>query len=370
MLSNHAREAAMSMTEESTLGLATDGATPKAQLHDELLAHDMDALWTRFAAPPSAPAPSAVPFLWPFSDVDRLMTRAGESVSMEDAERRVVMLVNPGLRHRGATSATLQCNFQLVLPGETARAHRHTMSAIRFVVSGSGACTTVEGEQVTMRPGDLILTPSWTWHDHVNDGGEPMLWLDGLDRPLVSTLEQEVLEPYHQAQQDVTSGVDRTSRVLATSRLTPVDGSVGLAAHGSTPVACYPWSHTEPALATAAAEGVVTPHDDVLLEYTNPATGGPVTKTIACFAQWLRPGVATDAHRQTSTTVYHVVRGSGRTTVDGVDLAWQRGDTFVVPSWARHQHHNGSTTGEAVLFSYSDEPALRALGLYREQNDD
>lgn len=341
--------------------------TTELPLQDDLLAHDMDSLWTRLVAPPTAPAPSAVPHLWPASDVRRLIERAGESVSLADAERRVVMLVNPGLKHRAATSATLQANLQLVLPGETARAHRHTMSAIRFVISGSGAHTTVEGEQVTMRPGDLILTPNWTWHDHVNSGNEPMLWLDGLDRPMVTLLEQEVFEPYHQERQDVVNGVDRSSRVLSGHRLTP-PGT--LAAGVGSPVANYPWSQTEPALAAAAEEGVVTPYDDAILEYTDPRNGGPVTPTIGCYAQWIRPGVSTAAHRQTCTTIYYVVRGSGVTSVDDRELAWQPGDTFVVPSWAVHAHRNLSASSEAVLFSYSDAPALRSLGLYREQAAD
>jgi len=140
---------------------------------------------------PSEPMTSVKPCLWKWRDVHQSLVRAGEVISLENSERRVVRLVNPGLDRRcGFATHTLQISFQYVKPGENARAHRHTPAALRFVIKGNGAYTTVNGQQCVMEPGDLILTPKLTWHDHSNDSKQPMIWLDGLDFPLITALHQ------------------------------------------------------------------------------------------------------------------------------------------------------------------------------------
>jgi gentisate 1,2-dioxygenase len=268
-------------------------------------------------------------------------------------------LVNPGLdrKHAFATH-TIQVSFQYVKPGENARAHRHTPAALRFVVQGNGAYTTVNGQQCIMEPGDLILTPKLTWHDHSNDSKEPMLWLDGLDFPLVTALHQVMQERYPERRQPIETNSEE------------VIGSLGSSVRHGLPPADYfhyKWRDTEPALRavtkTAAARDRF---DGFLLDYRNPATGGPTMTTIQCAVQLLSAKQETDAHRHTSTVMYHVFRGSGATQIGAQLFNWKQGDTFVVPLWHMHRHSNASSD-EAILFSMSDAPALKALDLYREE---
>lgn len=69
------------------------------------------------------------------------------------------------------------------MPNETAPAHRHTAFAMRYIIEGNGGFTAVHGRRIRMQKGDVILTPTWNYHDHGKDGSGPMIWLDGLDLP-------------------------------------------------------------------------------------------------------------------------------------------------------------------------------------------
>jgi gentisate 1,2-dioxygenase len=82
-----------------------------------------------------------------------------------------------------ASLTTLRGGIQLLLSGEKAYTHRHSANAFRFVLEApdDGAFTVVEGTRIPMRPGDLILTPNWTWHDHHNESDSHAIWYDGLD---------------------------------------------------------------------------------------------------------------------------------------------------------------------------------------------
>jgi gentisate 1,2-dioxygenase len=266
-------------------------------------------------------------------------------------------MYNPGLRDH-YVSQTLQLSVQYVKPGEVARAHRHTMAALRYVVRGRGAYTTVNGQQCVMEPGDLILTPQWTWHDHTNNSDEPIIWLDGLDIPLIRSLHQLVLHPYSSDSQDIELRSDQVMPFAGSLRIP--SGTIGDYYH-------YTWRETWPALQALVDGGYSDRYDGFLLEYRNPRTGGPTMPTIGCAVQLLTPGQQTDAHRHTSTFIYHAFRGSGTTSVGDKELAWEEGDTFVVPVWHRHQHVNRSSSAEAILFSMSDAPVLEALGLLREE---
>jgi len=309
---------------------------------------------------PPQPMTSVEPCLWKWADVYRSLLRAGELIDLENSERRVVRLVNPGLdqRHAFATH-TLQISFQYVKPGENARAHRHTPAALRFVVQGRGAYTTVNGQQCVMEPGDLILTPKLTWHDHSNESNEPIVWLDGLDFPLVAALHQVMQERYPERRQPIEKNSEGVMSRLGAARC-----------HGM-PLPDffhYKWRDTEPALrALARSPAARDRFDGYLLEYRHPLNGGPTMTTIQCALKLLPPGDHTDAHRHTSTTIYHVFRGRGATQIGERVFDWERGDSFVVPLWHEHRHWNGSTSEEAILFSMSDAPALKALDLYREE---
>jgi gentisate 1,2-dioxygenase len=309
---------------------------------------------------PPEPMTSVEPCLWKWRDVHESLVCAGEVISLENSERRVVRLVNPGLdRRHGFATHTLQISFQYVKPGENARAHRHTPAALRFVIEGNGAYTTVNGQQCVMEPGDLILTPKLTWHDHSNDSKQPMIWLDGLDFPLITALHQVMQERYPERRQPIR----KTSE--------DVTDQLGSAMRYGLPVTDffhYKWRDTEPALhALAEDSSKRNPFNGYLFEYRNPLTGGSTLTTIGCAVQLLPPGDRTETHRHTSTVIYHAFRGSGITRIGDLSFEWEQGDSFVVPLWYQHCHLNRSASDEAILFSMSDAPVLRALDLYREE---
>ncbi len=312
------------------------------------------------------------PFLWRWSVIYSCLMESGEVVQLghidEAANRRTVQLVNPSLTAQKATSRTLQMSVQLVKSGERAECHRHTAAALRFVVEGDGTgYTTVEGEQMFMEPGDLVLTPNWTWHDHYNTGKNPIVWLDVLDVHLTTHLDATFHENYGEgpAQPVVRpDGYCRQSLGAVRPRMATVGGE-------ALPYT-YKWRDTLRALQDVAAAGQIDPYDGILLEYVNPLTRGPTMPTIGCWIQWLPPGKATRPHRHTSNTIYHVVQGEGVTTVSekkgvGDDLTWGPKDCLFVPSWKWHQHRNTSKKEPAIIFSVTDRPVLESLGLYREE---
>ena len=281
------------------------------------------------------PQSKAVPYLWHWRDLRPQAMRAAELVGTAQAERRVLRLTNPELP--GIASNTLVANIQIVMPGEIARAHRHSGAALRLIIEGQGGYTVVNGERVPMSPGDLVLTPNWSWHDHANDTDAPMIWLDGLDTPLVRMLEAGFYEEYHQERQEVAA---------------PVNASEW---H-------YPMSEMRAALQLRAA---ANPGEEVTLEYINRRTGGPVMPTIACHMRLLRPGEKTQAHRRVCCTNYHVVEGAGYSLVGDQRLDWDDKDIFTVPTWTFCEHVNNGDR-PAFLFSFSDAPVMKALSLYRE----
>jgi gentisate 1,2-dioxygenase len=330
--------------------------------HAKLPLHAVRALWRARGLMKPAPERRARPHLWRYADVAPLLHEAGEVVSAAEAERRVLMLMNPGLGGEAAATANLYAGLQLVLPGEVAPKHRHVAAAIRFVVEGDGAYTAVNGEKTIMRPGDLVLTPNWAWHDHGNNTDRPMIWLDGLDIPLVNKLDVPFFENPGEERQELTRADDVSARAYATSRLSPAWERWE---QRYAPVVNYPWLQTERVLREAMRDSTGSPYDGVMFHYTNPIDGGPPLPTMGCSIQLLSAGRHTEAHQHTPSAVYHVVRGYGASIVDGQRLEWGPRDTFAVPGWATHEHVAGDE--DAVLFSFTDAPVLRALDLLREQ---
>lgn len=323
------------------------------------------ALWRVIADQmPDFPQPRAVPFLWRYKDVRPQVIRAGELVTPEQANRRVVVLVNPGLRHQWSAATTLLANIQMVLPGEIAPAHRHTAAALRFVMEGGGAYTAVDGEKTIMHPGDLVLTPNWTWHDHGNESDGPIIWQDGLDVPLVTALDGSFFEANQGMQQEYTRPVNASAREYGQGGLRPTWQKW---TQPHSPMLNYTWRQTRETLHQMAGQSDGTAWDAIYMEYVNPYSGGPIMPTIGANAQLLRPGEHTQAHRHTMEVVYQVVEGSGYSVINGLRFNWEKNDIFVIPKWAFHEHANGSKTEAACLFSYSDGPVMQALGLYREE---
>ena len=307
------------------------------------------------------PVTAVQPYRWKWADLQPLLEQVAAGVSLDPGgNRRTLRLVNPGLPY--GTTHTLWGGIQQVLPGEVAIAHRHTPSAFRFIIQGQGASTTVDGERYRMEPGDLLLTPNWCWHDHQNDGNETALWLDGLDIPLVRAMNAMFFEPYAEDRQPVHGPPDSgTHKISAPGLLPPRSAPTFL------PI--YKWSATLNAL-HALASTEPDPFDDALLEYRNPVSGEPALRTIGLAIQLLQPGARTSLHRHSSSTVYHVVRGSGASVVNGTTFEWSERDFVVVPPWAWHSHQNTSSSDEAILFQMNDVPAMQALGLYREQEQE
>jgi gentisate 1,2-dioxygenase len=336
------------------------------QLEEWMAAHDMGGHWQLDpeALYTGAPLTAVQPHVWRWAEVWEAVQGAGALVPLDVAERRSVRLLNPGLARQGRrfTAQTMQLSVTIVKPGEAARAHRHTPAAYRFIVQGSGGYTTVEGQQCRMEAGDLILTPAWTWHNHANDGDEPIVWLDGLDHPLVTLLQLNMFEPYPADAQPIERGSDEVAALYGTARPAVAPGTVQPDYYH------YRWRDTYPALRALAARGeFASAYDGIRLEYRNPQTGGPTLPTMSHALQWLRPGESTRAHRHLSTTIYHVVRGRGHTRIGDEEFEWSQGDSFVVPIWQPHAHTIRAPGEDAILFSVDDAPVARAFGLYREE---
>jgi len=309
---------------------------------------------------PPQPRPSALPALWRYEDVRPAIMESGKLITAMDAVRRVLILENPGLPNSSLITSALYAGLQLILPGEVAPSHRHTQSALRFIVEGAGAYTAVDGERTTMAPGDFIITPSWTWHDHGNDGEEPVVWLDGLDIPIVALHDAQFAERYREAVQPVNRPEgDADARWGANMAL--IDHR-----HGSrtSPVFNYPYAKSRAALAKLAAAGVRDPAHGVRMRYVNPVTGGWAMPTLGTFLQMLPRGFHSLPHRSTDGTVYCCVEGRGTIKIGDEDFEWGPRDVFVAPSW---QARTLTASSEAVLFGYSDRPVQEALGLLREE---
>jgi gentisate 1,2-dioxygenase len=326
--------------------------------YEEVRRQHLTPLWKADTARRAA---ATVPYIWKWADFKPLLYRAAEIVPMSMADRRVLVMVNPGLAPEPAAAQTLLANLQIINPGDVAKSHRHTAAALRLVLEGQGAYTAVDGEKSWMDPGDFITTPNWTWHDHGNEGDVPMVWLDGLDVPFVNMLEANFWEQYTEPKFPIEAPDDMSMRLYSSGALRPTwvkhDKSYS-------PLLNYKYEETYRVLKGLTEDTDGSPFDGISVEYTNPLTGGPALPTIACFAQLLLPGQTTKAHRHTGVTIYHVIKGKGHTVINGTRFDWEEKDTFVVPSWAWHEHVGEL---ESVVFSYSDSAVLQAVGLYREE---
>jgi gentisate 1,2-dioxygenase len=328
------------------------------RFYADVAAADLQPLWTQTRnLMPNEPAPAARPWLWKWQDVRRLCERAGRLVPIErGGERRVLSLSNPGLGGLPFATSTLWGAFQYLGAGESAPAHRHSPGAIRFVIEGEGAWTTVDGDACDMRPGDLVLTPSWCWHDHKNGSDQPMIWFDGLDMPTVIALDAVFFEPHPDAGQAV-SGRNVSERLYG-GRATIPAAARHPAPHS--PLLVYRWQDTDASLAALLAE---SREPMATLRYVNPLTGEAALPTLGCEMARLVEGKRTRPVRKVGSSVYVVFRGRGVSVVDGVEFEWAAGDSFVVPSWAVVEHQAAEP---ADIFAIDDRPLLERLALFRE----
>ncbi len=335
-------------------------------LYDDMSPLNLAPLWeVLHNLVPLQPNSPCVPALWKYEQVRPFLLRAGDAITAEEAVRRVLILENPALRGKSCITQSLYAGLQLIRPGEVAPAHRHTQSALRFIVEGSGAYTAVDGERTTMRPGDFITTPSWTFHDHGNDADVPVIWLDGLDLPLVAHLDAGFAETAS-AKTQFVSKAEGSSFARYGHNMAPVREANAMGR--SSPIFSYPYERSREALHQLERDAPVDAWDGVKLRYINPLTGGSPMPTMATFMQRLPAGFDGKAYRQTDGAIFSVVEGSGTAYIEShhgkQTFAFSPRDHFVVPSWQTLRLESNSG---CVLFSFSDRPVQQALGLHREE---
>jgi len=310
----------------------------RARFSKEIAALNMKPLWERVMR--LKPGTAAQAAIWRWTDTRPLLARACQLITAKQAERRVLMLENPALAGTTFITPTLYAGLQAILPGENAPTHRHTPNALRFIMEGEGAYTAVDGERIAMRPGDFVVTPGWSWHDHGNLGTKPVVWLDGLDTAFANLLGAHFREDYPEESQPV-SGPECAS------------------------VLSYPYERTRGLLEKLSKTGYPHPSHGWKLRYIDRDTGKDPFPTLAAFMQRLPKGFAGRNSRSTDGAVYCVVEGRGGVHIGASHLEFAPHDVFVVPPWETCRF---SAAADCVIFSYSDRAAQEALGFWREES--
>jgi gentisate 1,2-dioxygenase len=304
------------------------------ELYPKLGAIEMGAGWNK-PTPSLWPSPNTIfrPFQWRYAQATGALDAAGRLIDTALAERRNLILANPIPGNTYATASTTVVAYQMIMPGEQARSHRHTPNALRLVLDAEpGAYTIVDGVRLPMLPGDVVLTPNWSWHGHGNDSVAPAYWLDFLDVPIVHLLNPMFFEPF------------------------PGDFEDGSDLVGNSPL-LFRWQDTE-RLLDKAARGRNGAHA------VEVKLGDPALDTLALSMIRLTPGAETVPVRTTANNIYACVSGEGETIVGDERFAWRRGDVVVAPAWERHVHRSSSGS---VLFRVSDEPIMTKLGFFRAE---
>ena len=310
------------------------------QFYRSIEPESLAPLWLRLKTlVPREPTPTAVAHRWRYADVRPRVLESARHITAEEAERRVLILENPGLRGSSQVTGNLFAGLQLIMPGETAPSHRHTQSALRFIVEGDGAYTMVDNQKVVMRPGDLVITPAWRWHSHGNDTAGPMVWLDGLDIPLAKYFGGTFREEAHER---ATAGDDPAP-------LPPIH---------------FPYRDTRAALEAMRTGGRIDPHAGCVVRYLDPATGSWVMPTIATMMRLLPAGFTSAPYRSSDSMVFAVVEGRGAIDIAGAAFDLAPHDVAVVPGWLTYTIR---ADDDLVLFSYSERAAQDKLGFFREQ---
>ena len=332
----------------------------RSDFYSRVSAKSMGPLWTVLhglvAERPNAPT---VPALWAYDEVRPYLIESCGLISTEEAERRVLVLENPGLRGQSRITPSLFAGLQIIRPHEIAPAHRHVSAALRFIVEGKDAYTAVGGERTMMNEGDFVITPNWAWHDHGNLGDAPMVWLDGLDMHIVNILSASFREDYPGAEHPVTRP-EGSAWAEAGANMLPVD----FKPHSQTsPIFNYPYAVTREALDRLSRLRDPDPHLGYMMRYINPVTGGSAMATMSTAMQLLPKGFKTAPYRSTAGTVFSVVEGTGVLRVEDQVFNWGPRDHFVVPSWFSYtlEAHD-----EGTIFSFSDRVVQEKLDLFRE----
>lgn len=348
-----------------TPAVATDISEDRAEYYARIQEQSMAPLWENLKHLLSPePRVKSVPHHWNYGALRSLLLESANVISAAEAERRVLMLENPGLPGNCSITESLYGGLQLIMPGEVAPAHRHSPAALRFIIEGSGAYTAVNGEKTYMEPGDFIITPSWTWHDHGHDGDEPVVWLDGLDIPLVRVIGSIFLEHYSEEQfpegPPPGDSLARYGNNMRPVGVMPEDMN--------SPIFSYPYDRSRETLYTLSRSTDLDPYHGIKLEYIDPTSGGPAMATMSTFLQLLPKDFKSESYRSTESLIYSPVEGRGTVTVGEGDNAqkfdWKAKDVFVIPCWNPHYFESEE---DSVVFSFSDKIVQTKLGLWREK---
>lgn len=299
--------------------------------------------------------------LWRYDELRPYIAEACQLITAKEAERRVLVLENPGLPGQSRITRSLFAGLQTILPGEVAPPHRHSQAALRFIVEGDGAYTAVDGERTTMHPGDFVITPSWTWHDHGNHSAGPMVWMDGLDMHMIKLFEASFREATGSDEAMEPTREEGDSEARYGTNMLPVEN--GYTAPTS-PVFNYPYDRTREALETMRRRDQWSPWHGLKMKYINPMNGDYAIPTLATFMQLLPKGFQTAPYRSTAGTVFSCVEGRGKSVIGGKTFEWGPRDIFVVPSWTWVTHE---AAADATLFSFSDQSVHEKLGFFREE---
>lgn len=329
---------------------------------DELTSLNLVPLWPSLRAvlPPGVPSRKTQPTFWSYKALRPLLMRAGELTPMEKAERRVLVLANPGHGlEKMQASAAMYLGMQLLLPGEWAPSHRHTPNAVRMIVEGKGATTTVNGEKCPMERGDLILTPTGHWHEHEHAGPEPVVWLDVLDLPLIYFTETSyVIEGRRQEVQP-----ERGDQAYARGGVVP--SPMFERGEQAYPMLRYPWSEARAALLTLAADR--PDMEAVQVTYINPENGRDAQNNLGFYALMLRPNQTLRLPVRSPAVVFHQIEGSSELRAAEAAHTLHEADTCCTPGYTEVTLRNLSTTQPAFLFMADESPLHRKLGVYEHR---
>jgi gentisate 1,2-dioxygenase len=340
------------MSATDTPPTASSGDRPYEEIRKDWRNANLSPLWESqiaHKAREGGPAPN----LWKWNQIRPLVDDAMKVATPAAIERRVLTFTDPDTAAAGATTTNLTTALQILLPGEKARPHRHTMNALRFVIEGSGASTIVDGKDCPMEEGDLVITPGWTWHEHVHRGSAPIIWLDALDAPLHRYLGTDRFEPgpVHDLPNMPDDGAFAVPNIVPELS----EGAVPFS-----PVFRYPWQDARKAVGAAPA----WKDGSRRVRYVNPITGGSTMPLMDCYLTQIDKGTETVRFRTTSNAVCLVCEGRGTTRVGEDTLTWEKHDVFSLPhgNWITHKADETST-----LFLVTDRDALRRLDLLKEQ---
>lgn len=347
------------MSQANALALQEAGTSKLDDYYQALKGENLGPLWVSLKGlVPSEPRPKALAHVWSYASVRPRLLEAGGLITAEEAERRVLVLENPGLPGASQITDTIYAGLQLILPGEIAPAHRHSQSALRFVIEGTGAYTAVDGERTTMHPGDFIITPAWTWHDHGSAADGPVVWMDGLDVPLVRFLGTGFREEHRDAAQEIERAEGTTDAMFGQGLL-----PLGATARHTSPVFNYPYARTRDALGRLARAEDPDSHVGHALRYVNPTNGDWAIPTIATSMRLLPAGFTTRPYRSTDGAVLVLVEGALKARIGSKDFFLAPKDVAALPAWT---DFTLEATEESVFFMYSDRPVHEKLGLWRE----